>query len=84
MKHCHSLQKAEFAVLWLLKRQMTDSCCGCELHGLCVGMFVGVCRLYGFKVHPSAYELQYQAAANFKARPTTHSTTSVNYTNNKR
>lgn len=24
-------------------------------------------RLYGFKVHPLAYQLQYQAAANFKA-----------------
>ena len=25
------------------------------------------CRLYGFKVHPMAYQMQYQAAANFKA-----------------
>lgn len=23
-------------------------------------------RLYGFKIHPLAYQLQYQAAANFK------------------
>ncbi|VUZ41759.1 unnamed protein product, partial [Hymenolepis diminuta] len=26
-----------------------------------------VARLYGFKIHPLAYQLQYQAAANFKA-----------------
>ena len=25
-----------------------------------------VARLYGFRIHPMAYQLQYQAAANFK------------------
>lgn len=45
---------------------------------------VGCCSLYGFKVHPLAYELQFQAAANFKTRSMTHSTTSVSYANSKR
>lgn len=38
------------------------------------------CRLYGFKIHPLAYELQSQAAANFKTRPLHN----ASYTNNKR
>jgi hypothetical protein len=28
-----------------------------------------VARLYGFKIHSMAYQLQYQAAANFKQTP---------------
>lgn len=36
-------------------------------------------RLYGFKIHPLAYQLQYQAASNFKA-PTMR----MNYNGGKR
>jgi len=28
-----------------------------------------VVRLYGFKIHPLAYELQLQSATNYKCRP---------------
>lgn len=37
-------------------------------------------RVYGFKIHPLAYQLQYQAAANFKPLPVR----SVSYNNGKR
>jgi len=59
--------------------ETNSSCALVELSGVCFW-----CSLYGFKVHPLAYELQFQAAANFKTRPTTHSTTSVSYANSKR
>lgn len=36
-------------------------------------------RLYGFKIHPLAYQLQHQAASNFKA-PTMR----MNYNGGKR
>ncbi len=38
-------------------------------------------RLYGFKIHPLAYELQYQAAANYKSSRPMHS---IGYGSNKR
>jgi len=29
--------------------------------------FFLLCRLYGFKIHPLAYQIQQQASSNFKA-----------------
>jgi len=34
---------------------------------LCLIFFYFYFRLYGFKIHPLAYQIQQQAAANFKA-----------------
>lgn len=40
---------------------------------------INVARLYGFKIHPLAYQIQQQAAANFKAP-----LRSLSYNNGKR
>lgn len=37
----------------------------CHVH-ICTFSKFGRFRLYGFKIHPLAYQLQYQAAASFK------------------
>ena len=57
--------------LWALKpvRLTTQSLCdSCRTSYACYHASVRR-RLYGFKIHPLAYELQYQAATNFKTRP---------------